>query len=153
MINLKFPNKMLYMFDTFESFDREEFEKEVNLKRVPDTFYETFKQTDENYVLSIMPYPDKCRICKGFFPKTTKGVEEEKFAFVSIDVDFEQSIFEGLKFFYPRLNNGGVIFIHDYNNRYLEGVKIAIHRYENEIGVKLRKVPLADEGGTIVIVK
>lgn len=100
MINLKFPNKMLYMFDTFESFDREEFEKEVNLKRVPDTFYETFKQTDENYVLSIMPYPDKCKICKGFFPKTTKGVE-----------------------------------------------------YENEIGVKLRKVPLADEGGTIVIVK
>lgn len=87
------------------------------------------------------------------FPKTTKGVEEEKFAFVSIDVDFEQSIFEGLKFFYPRLNNGGMIFIHDYNNRYLEGVKIAIHRYENEIGVKLRKVPLADEGGTIVIVK
>lgn len=153
MINLKFPNKMLYMFDTFESFDREEFEKEVNLKRVPDTFYETFKQTDENYVLSIMPYPDKCKICKGFFPKTTKGVEEEKFAFVSIDVDFEQSIFEGLKFFYPRLNNGGMIFIHDYNNRYLEGVKIAIHRYENEIGVKLRKVPLADEGGTIVIVK
>ena len=153
MINCKFPKKTLYMFDTFESFDKEEFEKEVSLKRVPDSFYETFKQTDENYVLSIMPYPDKCKICKGFFPDTTRDLKETKFAFVSIDVDFEQSIYEGLKFFYPRLTDGGMIFVHDYNNRYLEGVKVAVHRYENEIGIKLKKVPLADEGGTVILVK
>lgn len=153
MINCKFPKKTLYMFDTFESFDKKEFEKEVSLKRVPDSFYETFKQTDENYVLSIMPYPDKCKICKGFFPDTTRDLKETKFAFVSIDVDFEQSIYEGLKFFYPRLNDGGMIFVHDYNNRYLEGVKVAVHRYENEIGIKLKKVPLADEGGTVIVVK
>ena len=100
-----------------------------------------------------MPYPDKCKICKGFFPDTTRDLKETKFAFVSIDVDFEQSIYEGLKFFYPRLNDGGMIFVHDYNNRYLEGVKVAVHRYENEIGIKLKKVPLADEGGTVIVVK
>lgn len=75
------------------------------------------------------------------------------YAFVSIDVDFEISILAGMRYFYPRLASGGVIFVHDYNNRFLEGVKQAIKSFEEEMGLCLRKVPLADEGGTLVILK
>ena len=153
LINEKFKDRTLYLFDTFESFREEEFRYELEKGRVPEEFLEEFKNTDVLYVMSRMPYPDKCVIRKGFFPKTMEGLEDKDYAFVSIDVDFEKSILEGLRYFYPRLNVGGVIFIHDYNNRFLEGVKTALTDYEKELGKKLPKIPLADEGGTLVLTK
>lgn len=62
-------------------------------------------------MLGNLPYPEKAKICKGLFPASvTAEAEKEKFAFVSLDVDFEESTYEGLKFFYPRLSEGGCIF-------------------------------------------
>lgn len=47
---------------------------------------------------------------------------------------------------------GGVIFVHDYICHDLEGVKRSIQRYEKEHG-RLFKVPIADRGGTLIILK
>lgn len=153
MINTKFPDKKLYLFDTFDSFDEDEFQEELSQGRCPETFLEGFKNTNVEKVLSIMPHPDNCIVRKGLFPDTAEGLEKERYAFVSIDVDFEKSILAGLRYFYPRLSEGGAIFLHDYNNRFLEGVKKAVHTYEQETGSRLLTVPLADEGGTLVVVK
>ncbi len=60
-------------------------------------------------------------IKQGFFPESLGGLEDT-FAFVSIDVDFEDSIYEELRYFYPRKEKGGYIFVHDYNSSLL-GVK------------------------------
>lgn len=152
-INAKFSKRRLYLFDTFESFDKEEFLQEMNAKRCTSDFFDIFTKTSENYMLDSMEYPEQCVVRKGLFPETAEGLDDEKFAFVSIDVDFEKSILEGLRYFYPRLNQGGVIFIHDYNNYSLEGVRTAVDCYQNEIKESLYKVPLADWGGTLVIVK
>jgi len=153
MINAKFPDKKLYLFDTFESFDRDEFNDELEKGRCPDTFLEVFKNTSADRVLADMKYPNNCIVRKGFFPDTAAGLEDERYAFASIDVDFEKSMLEGLRYFYPRLNKGGALFVHDYNNRFLEGVKKAVETYEQETGIVLPKVPLADEGGTLAVVK
>ncbi len=153
LINMKFKDKKLYLFDTFESFDLNEFHYELEEGRVPEEFLEICKKTSVKMVLDIMPYPDMCIIRKGFFPETASGLEHEKYAFVSIDVDFEKSILASLRYFYPRLNQGGAIFVHDYNNRFLEGVKKAVDTYEDEIGCQMHKIPLADEGGTLVLAK
>ena len=105
-------------------------------------------------MLGNLPYPDKAVVCKGFFPESiTEEAGKEKYAFVSLDVDFEESTFEGLKFFYPRLSEGGYIFIHDYNTYYLKGVKAAVKRYEEFIGQKLKAIPIADRAGTLIIMK
>ncbi|MDE7322313.1 MAG: TylF/MycF family methyltransferase [Lachnospiraceae bacterium] len=153
MISAKFSDKKLYLFDTFDSFDEDEFQEELTQGRCPEYFLDGFKNTNVENVLSIMPNPDKCIVKKGLFPDTTEGIESERYAFVSIDVDFEKSILAGLRYFYPRLSEGGAIFLHDYNNRFLEGVKKAVHTYEQEIANRLLTVPLADEGGTLVVVK
>lgn len=153
IINAKFSDRKLYLFDTFDSFDEEEFQEELSQGRCPEHFLGGFKDTNVGKVLSIMPHPEECIVKKGLFPDTAIGLENERYAFVSIDVDFEKSILAGLRYFYPRLNKGGAIFIHDYNNRFLEGVKIAVSSYEQEIGSWLPFVPLADEGGTLVLVK
>ena len=105
-------------------------------------------------MLANLPYPRKCVVCKGLFPQSvTQTAMEEIYAFVSIDVDFEESVYAGLEFFYPRLAENGVIYLHDYNSAFLSGVKAAVERYEEELGGRMKKIPLADRAGTLVIVK
>lgn len=154
LINQKFPGRKLYLFDTFDGFDKEELERETKKGRSDDMFARYHADTSVERMLGNLPSPGQCRVCKGLFPKSITGdAAAETYAFVSIDVDFEDSIYEGLRFFYPRLNDGGVIFLHDYNSAFLSGVKISVKRYERELGHTLKKVPLADRAGTLVIMK
>ena len=101
-------------------------------------------------------------IRKGFFPRTIEEAEKnEKFCLVSLDADLYEPILEGLRFFYPRLSQGGYILIHDYNNldiignQYitLNGVKKAVKDYEKESGINLCKIPISDRNGTLIVTK
>lgn len=154
LINEKFKDRLLYLFDTFEGFEVNEASREKEKGRSDEEFEYVHKATSEEILLSNLPYRENCRICKGFFPNTvTKEIASLNFAFVSIDVDFEDSIYEGIKFFYPRLSENGVIFLHDFNSQFLSGVKEAVRRFEKDNDIILKKVPLADRAGTLVIIK
>lgn len=150
-INIAFPDKKLYLFDTFEGFDACEALKEVRNGNTTDAFVEAYKQTSMGDVIQRMTHLDQVEIKQGYFPKSLKGLEET-FAFVSIDVDFEDSVYEGLKYFYPRLAEGGYIFVHDYNSSLL-GVERAVDRFEKEMDGMICKMPLCDANGTLVISK
>ena len=109
-----------------------------------------FSDTSVDAVLKKMPYPEQCIVKKGFFPKTAEGVEDS-FCFVSIDADLYDPILKGLEFFYPRLEKGGFIFIHDFNNNGYLGAREAVLQFckANNIGF----VPIPDSGGTAIITK
>lgn len=152
-----FHGKELYMFDTFDGFREEENEKEVALGRCNDSFSEAFKQTSENFVKGIFceDEVENIHIVQGLFPESLQkypNLKNQKFAFVSLDFDYEDSIFEGLKYAYPRLEKGGYIMLHDYNSK-LTGVKKGVERYEQEIKKMICKVPICDEYGTLIIAK
>lgn len=151
IINKKFSDKKLYLFDTFEGFDSQEIQKSIQNGDTWISFENGFQNTSVEFVLSRMEYPEMCQIVKGYFPESAKNIVNATYAFVSIDVDLEDSIYESLKYFYPKMNEGGVIFLHDYNNRFFFGVKRAVKKYEREIGKKLNSIPIADQGGTLVI--
>ena len=55
------------LFDTFESFDTNEFQYEQQLGRCPENFYQAFVDTNKDKVLSEMLYPEKCIIKKAYF--------------------------------------------------------------------------------------
>lgn len=150
-INMKFNDRKCYLFDTFSGFDENESKNEVEANHADEEFAGSFKDTSVDYVLNKMPFPDLCIVKKGLFPQSLEGLEEE-FAFVSLDVDYENSVYEGLKYFYPRIVKGGCIFLHDYNDIFLDGVKNAVVKYENEYG-RMTKIPIADGAGTLIIVK
>lgn len=150
-LNYSFPDRKCYLFDTFDGFDANEALNEIKNGNCTDAFVEAYKQTNTSEVLRKMKYLDNVILKQGFFPESLDGLDE-KFAFVSIDVDFEESIYEGLKYFYPRVSAGGYIFVHDYNSS-LMGVEKAVDRYEKELGVYLYKMPLCDANGTLVITK
>jgi len=143
-INEVFPQKKLYLFDTFEGFSEIDIKKDFeigNTDRIIDQRHD-FSNTTENYVLNRMKYPENCIIKKGYFPQTAEGLEE-KYAFVSLDADLYQPMYEGLKYFYPRLENGGYIFIHDFFSDDFIGTKKAVLDYSNNLK-KLHYVPLGD---------
>lgn len=149
-LNKIFPNRPLHLFDTFVGFDERDIEKEKKYKF--STADQNFADTSVELVLSKMEYPDKCQIHKGFFPDTTLGLNEDlSFAFVSIDADLYQPIYEGLKYFYPRLSVGGYIFVHDFNNIEFSGANKAVLDFCHEN--KIPYVPTADGWGSVILAK
>ncbi len=126
-INEYFPDRILYLFDTFEGFNEKEVYKEKIRGNMTLTY--DFANTTIDKVLSIMPHNNNCIIKKGFFPDTTIDIDDV-FAFVSLDTDLYDPIYAGLNYFYPRLSKGGVIFVHDYYNEIrFKGVKEAVDKY------------------------
>jgi O-methyltransferase len=147
-INNAFPDRKLYLFDTFEGFNEKDIKTEISLgysKRQHD-----FSKTNEKIVLARMKFPENCIIKKGYFPETAEGIEDS-FVFVSIDVDLYEPIYDGLKYFFPRLVKGGYIFVHDYNERLYTGTKAAVKKFcEKE---KITFFPLSDISGSAIILK
>lgn len=150
------PERNIFLFDTFESFDdRDMLASHLNARIAEDKsyfLYEELKDTSVDYVLSQMPFPEKCIVKKGYFPETAQGISPDPiFCLVSIDTDLYAPTYEGLKWFYPRMASGGYIIVHDYGTTDCTGIKKAVEQFREEYGVT--PVPLADMWGSIVIVK
>ncbi len=143
-INMLLPERRLYLFDTFQGFSPADAPGEA--------FQAAHQNTSVAQVLSIMPSRENITIMPGFFPGSLQGLEE-RFALVSLDVDFEATTLEGLRYFWPRLSPGGYILLHDWNCQKLPGVKSALTRYEQELGFSIPSVPISDVGGTLVLCK
>jgi O-methyltransferase len=148
-LNSLFTRRSLYLFDTFEGFSTKDIETEKNNK-FSGAAQEHFSDTNVSLVLSKMKYPERCIVRKGYFPETTGGIDDT-FCFVNIDTDLYLPVLNGLEFFYPKLEKGGYIFVHDFNNDIYKGARQAVIKFcgENNIGY----VPLTDSGGTVVITK
>ncbi len=145
-ISALLPTRTLYLFDTFEGFDEAEAANEAA------GFKAAHRGTSAARVLALLPHPEKAVIRRGLFPATAEGLEDERFALVSLDADLEESTLAGLRFFLPRMSRGGYVLLHDYGNPKLPGVRRALERYEQEHG-RLAAVPLCDVNGTLVIVR
>ena len=150
-LNTLFPDRELLLFDTFEGFNEKDVltEKEHNYSRAE---VKNFADTSVEYVRKRLPVPEQASFYKGYFPQTAEGLDDRSFALVSLDTDLYEPILAGLCYFYPKLSNGGMILLHDYNNTQFRGCKEAVHQYESEHG-SLLLVPLSDLHGTAVIVK
>lgn len=124
-INYAFPNKKLYLFDTFSGFDVRDIEQEQIFSNAKEN---DFLNEDISLILNKMNYPEKCIIKSGYFPESLNGLEDQ-FCFVSLDADLYTPILNGLEYFYPRLVQGGYILVHDYTNPIFTGAKQAVHDY------------------------
>lgn len=143
-VNRLLPDRRLYLFDSFEGF--------AESACAPEAFQAAHRNTAVDRVLSIMPYPDMITVKPGFFPESLNGLEE-RFCLVSLDVDFYQTTLDGLRYFWPRLERGGFLLLHDWGNPGLPGVREALSAYETEIGGPIPAVPLCDLGGSLIMCK
>ncbi len=148
-MNAVFPDRPLYLFDTFEGFNQQDIAKEkklgINYKHID------FSKTNIDLVLQKMKHPERCIVRKGFFPKTAEGLENETFCLVSLDADLYEPLLQGLEFFYQRLSPGGYIMVHDFNNDFYKGARKAVDEFCS--ANKVSFVPIPDIGGSVIINK
>ena len=147
-LNRIFPDRTLFLFDTFEGFTDEDMKVEKDNKL--GTQHQDFANTSVELVLSKMEHRDKCVVKKGWFPESLEGLEDS-FCFVSLDADLYKPIYDGLEYFYPRLSKGGYIFVHDYNNKNYEGAKSAVKTFCKKMNITC--VPMSDTWGSAIITK
>jgi len=156
-LNEQFPGRKLYLFDTFEGFHEQDISMERQIGGTKAQAHD-FSDTSKEDVLARMPHREQVVVKKGYFPAVLGTPQpqppeaEERFALVSIDADLYAPTLAGLAYFYPRLNPGGVIILHDYNNRRFEGVRKAVDQFEADQGM-VPLVPLCDLHGTAIIIR
>lgn len=132
-MNYLFPDRKLYLFDTFEGFNIQDqnHDDERNMYNLKIDY----TGTTEKIVLEKMHYPKQCIIKKGWFPESATNVNE-KFSLVRLDMDLYDPIYAGLEFFYPKMQKGGYIIIHDCRSRNFDGARQALIDFckKNHIG-------------------
>lgn len=142
VINESFPDRKLYLFDTFEGFDGRDvaYEKEYGFSDAVEGY---LNLTSESLILGKMKYRENCVIRKGYFPESAEGVKE-RFCFVSLDMDLYKPTLEGLRFFYPLMTQGGIILIHDYFSHGYEGINAAVEEFIEETDREIVPFPIGD---------
>lgn len=116
-------NRTLHLFDTFEGLPM----PNLTIDTDPYMLAGNFSAPAEVVIEYLSAYSN-VYIHKGFFPNTANPIIEDKtFSFVHLDVDLWESTLNSLRFFYPRMNQGGVIVSHNYTN--LAGVKKAFSEF------------------------
>ena len=140
-------SRTFHLFDTFEGFQAKDLKTETGkaatytTSNFADTSIQKVKKrlSDSEFVFH-----------QGYFPETTKGLENEQYALVSMDADLYNPTKAGLEYFYPRLSPGGVIIVHDYNPEW-PGIMKAVDDFAS--GIPEPIVPLPDVDSSVMIFK
>lgn len=157
-INKYWRDRTLYLCDTFEGFvakDVMEEETKFDAFKAGPFSCSSFKsETPELVVDTVkarMLYPENVKVYQGRFPESIYGIED-KFSFVNLDMDLYQAQLDGLRFFWDKMEVGGIILLHDYFHAELPGVKEAVSDFEKERDCILAKTPIGD-GYSIAVLK
>jgi len=144
------PDRKLHLFDTFSGFDSRDVDSDrrvvshqVDTRLFKDTGMEEVRRTIDAQNANVGFHP-------GFFPDSFPSeLNGEKFAFVHLDADLYHPILAGLNVFYPRLSQGGMILIHDYNTWI--GARRAVDKFVNDHS--LIPIPMPDKSGSCLLIK
>lgn len=143
----KVQGRRAYFFDTYSGFEQRDF---IGIDAV---IKPAFQDTSLELVLdTVGPDNSHCEFVKGYFPDSLENHHRNTiFSVVSIDCDLYEPIKSGLKFFYPRMSLGGILFLHDYSSGYWVGAKKAIDEFCKETGEYLVLMP--DKSGSAFVRK
>lgn len=142
------PARVLHLFDTFSGFRPSDLSGETGDAAAYS--WSDFADTDLETVKARLGNVTEIQYHEGWFPDSSAGLEDIRYAFVHIDADLYQPVSAGLSYFYPRLSPGGVILIHDYTHKW-EGLMRAVDEFVRTIPETLVHVP--DRFGTVMILK
>jgi O-methyltransferase len=114
-------DRPLHLFDTFNGSPRPD--SSDNPVSSKEGRYRTEPKNVRKY---LAEFPN-VGFYEGLFPDTSEPVKGSRFSLVHLDTDLHKSTIDCLEFFYPRMNQGGIIISHDYS--YMSGVKKAFEEF------------------------
>lgn len=111
------PSKQLHLFDTFEGLPGSDGQFQAG----------DYRAGVEQVRAALGPWDRRLSFHPGLFPASALGLEGLHFAFVHLDLDLYASTIDALRWFWPRLNKGGMLLSHDYP--FSDGVVQAFHEF------------------------
>lgn len=124
------PDVDFYLFDSFKglshphAFDR--VDNGIQEWKAGDL------KTSEEILRRNLAQFHHIHILKGWIPERFSEVSDLTFRLVHIDVDLYQPTLDSLRFFYPRLNQGGMIVMDDYGFENCPGAHKAAEEFMND---------------------
>ena len=144
-------NKEVYLFDTFEGIPEG---LKNNLENEPKVGWLSNTSADKvrKFVLESGIESDKLHLIKGLFPSSAESVlnHQNTYSLIHLDTDMYEGTYDALNYFYPKVNKGGRIIIHDYNCFGCPGVKKAVIEYMKEIN-KMEMIIEISESQALII--
>lgn len=156
-INAANPERKLYLFDTFTGYDEFDIAKEKESQysdcQVGDGALseQELGRLDE-FILHSMPYKERVKLKKGWFPDTVVDIKKEKFVLVNVENGLYAPTYNAIKYFFPRMVRGGVIMLAHYEDPTRAGVSAAVRDIEKELWPMLI-TPLCDADGTVLLIR
>ncbi len=147
ILHLMDQEREIHLFDTFEGFTQKDLENETG-KAATYTKH-NFADTSIERVKAKLK-SDKFVFHKGYFPESTKSLQPQKYSLVSMDVDLYNPTKAGLEYFYPLLQKGGVLLIHDHKPDW-PGIMKAVEEFSHTISEPF--IQLIDKDSTVMLVK
>ena len=135
-------DRKYYLFDTFCGLD-----KKFSSQKECLSYKNAYPDCYEFIVNSFKEYPNVV-IIKGPVPETLSQVDIKKVAYLSIDMNCVLPEVEALKFFWPKLETGGIVILDDYGQPGHENQKKAMDNFALSAGVKV--LPLSTGQGMII---
>lgn len=142
------PRRKLYLLDTFAGFSQKDTAVDPSAAQ-----HTGFSDTSLGAVKAFVGAGNNVVYCPGYFPETASLIpRDETFALVHLDCDLYAPIKAGLEFFYPRLNPGGMMIIHDYRSGgHWPGVAKAVDEFMSDKPEGIITMP--DKSGTAIFVR
>lgn len=128
-------DRKYYLFDTFSGLD-----PDLSSEKEYLTYKDEYPDCYDFVKDSFKEYPNVV-IVKGSIPKTLSQVYIEKVAYLSIDMNCVLPELEALKFFWPKLETGGIVILDDYGQSGHENQKIAMDDFASSVGIKILSLP------------
>lgn len=134
----KFPKRRVYGFDTFAGLPAEAW-TEGEIHAVGD-----FADTSFQRLRSQLRCFRNVELVRGFFPETGRRIPgDTRFAFVHLDFDYYESTRAALVWLLPRMSDGGIIVLDDWDWEHCPGVRKAVEVLDlqvEETGAKYQRV-------------
>src|SRR5688500_3577955 len=121
----------LKVFDSFEGlseFGERDLSSAINTSLAIEKTRKHYRAEFEHVSALLQPF-EFVDIFPGWIPDRFPEIAELKFGFISIDVDLYQPIKDSLEFLYPRLVEGGLVYLDDYGFNAFPGARQAVDEY------------------------
>ena len=102
-------------------------------------------EVDEETVRQNLADFPAVRLYRGWIPERFAEVEDRRFSFVHIDVDLRQPTEDSVRFFYPRLERGGILVVDDYGFATCPGATEAVDRFLEDRQERMLALPAAED--------
>ncbi len=121
-------NTPIYLFDSFEGLSKPTDDDLVSTKDRMQWNKGDMRSSQQKLHYNLSEF-NNINILQGWIPQRFHEVENKTFRFVHVDVDLYEPTLDCLVFFYPKLENNGIIIMDDYGSTKCPGAFKAANEY------------------------